>query len=194
MIVRNKNPILSKARQLLLNRPLALALAVLLVFGSVGVVHAIGSANSTRQVSSPLAYKHQLRSQVDTDTGAPRSGRDPLDQVQSSLAAAASQPVGIGQQVAKPAANVTGTHRQTPASSVLPDTKNTGVLASGCLAGYGQPGAQCIPAHPANNQAVTCAYLRKLLPETTAKGIQVNGTDTLKLDTNKNKLACGSGD
>src|SRR5690554_5918693 len=116
----------------------AVASASLLVI--LGVVAA---ASNHQSLSS---YQHQLRSQVDTASGAPRSGRDPASQKQTSLSEVATKPVGSGQRVEKPAANVSGGKKRVNPAKVLPDTKKTGVLASGCLLGYGTPGEQCLPA------------------------------------------------
>jgi hypothetical protein len=96
--------------------------------------------------SRPLtAYQLQLRGQVDTTDGAPRTGRNPATQPQTSLAAAASQPAGNGLRVDTPAANITGDHNHhVQPSAVLPNPHTTGKLFNGCLIGYPAAGEQCV--------------------------------------------------
>jgi hypothetical protein len=90
------------------------------------------------------AYQLQLRSQVDAADGSPKTGRDPISQPQTSLAWAASQPVGNGLRTDSPAAAVTGaqSHPVNPAG-VLPNPKATGKQINGCLIGYPDPGEKC---------------------------------------------------
>lgn len=157
-----------------------LLLAIILATG------AFVTAAQTVAPTNPAVYRRQLESQVDTPSGAPVSGRDPAAQGQNSLAAVASMPSGVGQRVADPAANVVATHNHVMPSSVLPDPKS-GVLASGCLANYGVPGAQCVPAHAPGNQPLTCAFINTLFP----KGVKITGVDTLHLGQGKD-TACGN--
>jgi len=67
---------------------------------------------------------------------------------------------------------------------------------NGCVKNYGQPG-QCLPLLSPAQQAMpnmdhpwTCAEVRTLFPE----GIAVRGKDSLRLDTNSDRIACGPGD
>ena len=71
------------------------------------------------------------------------------------------------------------------AKEVLPDG-----LSNGCAAGYGDPGAQCLPSRAPGDKPLTCAYASKLFP----KGIAVTGRDRLKLDTDGDGTACDPGD
>lgn len=137
------------------------------------------------------AYVEQLRNQVDTTTGAPRSGRDPASQQQNSLASAASQPTGIGQRIDKPAAGVTGDQsRHATSSDVYTNSSQTGLGSNGCYVDYGKPGEQCLPAHAATNGIVTCDGVHHNFPN----GIIVSGTDRFHLDKNLDGIACNSGD
>jgi hypothetical protein len=119
------------------------ALVLILIFAATfSMVHMVSA-----KVGAPeQTYQEQLQSEVDTEAGAPRDGRNPAIQTQTTLAYAASQPAGPGTQVDKPAAAVVGDHdHHVDPTSVLPDTKNTGVLSSGCLLAYGVAGDQCTP-------------------------------------------------
>jgi hypothetical protein len=67
---------------------------------------------------------------------------------------------------------------------------------NGCLKNYGEPG-QCLPVVSAAQQSMpdmdmpwTCADVRELFPD----GISVHGSDTLGLDTNRDRTMCGPGD
>jgi len=67
---------------------------------------------------------------------------------------------------------------------------------NGCVKDYGKPG-QCLPLQSPMQQQMpdmdhpwTCAEVQELFPE----GIAVRGKDTLGLDTNKDRVACGTGD
>ena len=163
---------------------LALASAVALL-----AILTLGGAQAARNVG-PSPYQLLLRARVDDANGAPRLGRDPAAQAQQSLAEAARKPNGIGTWGGEPARNVKpGKLRRDP-SAVLPATKQSGVLASGCVLGYGAPGAQCVPAQAPGGKPMTCAYLQKLFPG----GIRVTGRDPLRLDTNGDGSACGRGD
>jgi hypothetical protein len=177
------------AKSLPFKRPAAL-FVVLAV--TIAAVHLVAAINDPRP--NPIQdYRAQLSAQVDTETGAPRSGRDPAVQIQTSLAAAASQPIGTGLMVEKPAAGVVGTPRHVQPSDVIPDLKKTRVLASGCLLDYGKPGEQCLPPYIPGNTANlpdSCAAVRRLFPA----GIQVSGRDSFGIDKNSDKVACGNSD
>jgi hypothetical protein len=136
---------------------------------------------------TPAAYRKQLEAEVETSTGAPINGRNPANQLQTSLAKAASMEDDIGMRVAKPAASVIGTVRHTDPATVLPNTKVTHVLASGCLLGYGVPGAQCVPAKAPNNQLLNCNFIRTIFPN----GVKILGTDYLSLGQGTD-IACAA--
>jgi hypothetical protein len=136
------------------------------------------------------AYYCILRSEVQDSRGAPRTGRDPALQRQTRLAAAARAPKGSGTWGGAPARSVIGGAPRRRAGRVLADPKATGALASGCAVGYGAAGAQCVPARRPGDRPVTCAYLVTQFPD----GVTVTGRDRLRLDTNRDGLACGRGD
>src|SRR3712207_3118094 len=133
----------------------------------------------------PTEYQKSLQAQVQDATGAPKAGRDPAAQPQTSLAEAAGRPN------AKPAAQGKGTPVTTPRKpeQVLKDPKTTGVLSNGCANGYGEAD-QCLPARAPGNKDVTCAYVLKIFPQ----GVAVAGKDRLKLDSNGDGWACRDGD
>ena len=67
---------------------------------------------------------------------------------------------------------------------------------NGCLKSYGKPG-QCLPVVSPAQQAMpdmdhhwTCSQVRQLFRQ----GIVVRGHDTLGLDTDGDRIACGRGD
>jgi hypothetical protein len=136
---------------------------------------------------TPAAYRKQLEAEVETTNGAPINGRDPANQVQTSLASAASMEDDIGMRVAKPAAKVVGTVRHTDPTTVLPNVKTTHMLASGCLLGYGVPGAQCVPAKAPKNQPLNCNFIRTIFPQ----GVKILGTDYLNLGQGTD-IACAA--
>lgn len=108
--------------------------------------------------SKPLTpYQHQLQAEVQNANGSPANGRDPASQMQTSLAAAASQPAGVGLRASKVAANVTGdqSHHVQP-SSVLPDPKKTGMYSNGCLVGYANPGQTCVTSSTPGATPASC--------------------------------------
>jgi hypothetical protein len=180
----------------LINRSLVLLFVLL---GTFAAVHMVSAANDS---SSKQTYQQQLQSQVDTTTGAPIDGRNPASQTQTTLAYAASQPAGPGQQVDKPAAAVTGTEKHVDPTSVLPDTKNTGVLAGGCLLGYGVPGAQCVQVGKvAAAQAAGSTLNLSSLPLTcdpngqqALQGIQLISTNLINPSRPSDKAACNISD
>jgi hypothetical protein len=168
---------------------LLIVLTLLTALTSVTAMVAVAGPAHRPKPATP--YQVQLRSQVDTQAGAPRGGRDPAALKQTSLAAAASKAQGNGARVATPAKSATKDH----AHDVMPDDMvmdpaTSGELASGCVTGYGRPGAQCLPAKGPNGVKLTCAYVLKIFPH----GVAVLGKDTLKLDANADKVACGPGD
>lgn len=158
--------------------------------------------------SKPVAIseaQRQLRDQVDTATGSPRSGRDPATQQQDSLAAAASRPT-LGGGSSDPSSDfssglstdtstgASGTehsgHYQSSTSAPNPDPKTSGISSSGCYYDYGKPGEECLPAHAAENGSLTCSGVRKHFPQ----GIKVTGTDRFNLDKNHDGIACNDAD
>jgi len=136
-------------------------------------------------------YLADLRSQVDTPAAAPRPGGDPASQRQQGLAAAAAQPNGAGRRVAKPARAVRGDrNRRVTSDRIFAALKARGLSESGCFIDYGRPGDQCLPAHVAQGQTVTCAAVRAHFPS----GIAVTRRDRFRLDRNGDGVACGAGD
>lgn len=164
-----------------------LAAFLLLVFSMTIAILLKTHFQTSGKAITPAAYRKELQAQVDTPNGAPVSGRDPAAQLQTSLAKAASMEDDIGKRVVKPAAKVVGVVRHTPASAVLPDTKTTHMLASGCLLGYGVPGAQCVPAKAPKNQPLNCNFIRTIFP----KGVKIMGSDYLSLGQGTD-TACAS--
>jgi len=163
--------------------------AIILVISIVMVAPSTGTGPSTANIQANREY---LRSQVDTETGAPREGRDPTTQQQTSLASAASNPTGARQRVDKPAAGVQGDHSHHNSSSdVYGDPNQTGIGSNGCYIDYGIPGEQCVPAHAATNGTLTCDGVHS---HGFPNGIKVSGTDRFGLDTNHDGTACGNGD
>jgi hypothetical protein len=139
-------------------------------------------------LAEAAAYKEQLRSQVDTTSGEPRSGRDPATQQQTSLSSAASSPSGAGTQIDPPVSDPNS--QDASASLVLGDPSQTGLNASGCFYDYGIPGQQCVPAQAANGGVLACSGVHKYFPS----GVIVSGTDRFHLDNNLDGTACGSDD
>jgi len=176
---------LSRLRQNM-SRPFGL-LVVSVGFAVVSFLGPVIAGAISQPTPSSSVAKQQLQGQVETSTGAPRSGRNPAVQAQTSLkAAVATSHGGIGQRVDRPAANLVGSPRSVQPSDVLPDSKKTGISVSGCLIGYGTPGVQCVPGKAPNNQPITCNYIRTMFP----KGVAITGSDTLRLSTG-NSTACG---
>lgn len=158
-----------------------------------------------------------------TAVTAPRSGKDPATSAQTGLAAAMGHPtpkttvagtlvrVGRGANIVD-----TGRTREKPVrtesvnrlavspKSLFRDVFDSPTAAGGgCRSEYGAPG-QCLPrvppsqaVHAAHGMPVSevwsCAEVRTLfatgLPMRTA-----GGADPLRLDTNKDGTACGTGD
>lgn len=164
-----------------------IATSVLLLLAIVSSILLWTHSRSSGSSITPEAYRKELQSQVQTANGAPINGRDPADQVQTSLASAANAQDVIGKRVLKPAAKIVGTVRHTDPTSVLPDTKKTHVLASGCLLGYGVPGVQCVPAKAPNNQPLNCNFIRTVFPN----GVKILGTDYLNLGQGSD-MACAN--
>lgn len=163
------------------------ALIVTLSFGIIGILKIIDDP----KVTAVTPGQETLQNQVDGSDGAPRSGRDPANQKQNSLASAASQPTGTGKRVTKPAAGVTGSNVQNnqPANN---NAAGSGIGTNGCYVDYGKQGEQCVPVHAATNGVLTCDGVRTHggFPN----GVIVSGTDRFNLDTNKDGIACNSGD
>lgn len=137
------------------------------------------------------ALQKSLQDQVDTDNGAPRSGRDPASQNQIDLASAASKPTFSKNTTDHPAANVGGDHQHDATNSdVFGTASSDGLGFNGCYVDYGKPGEQCLPAHAAINGKLTCEGVREHFPD----GIIVSGTDRYHLDANKNGTACDPND
>lgn len=117
-----------------------------------------------------------------------------------------SEPVAGPHAMVEPEAQAVnnGQHRQAAGVKMrkapqVDAKKIKGTGNGGCVVGYGNPG-QCLPvvppshaAHAAHDMDVswTCEELRTLFVE----GITVQrGKDSLKLDSNKDGVACGKGD
>lgn len=182
----------SRFSPLLTHRPQLLRLLLALV-AAIIIVASFSYATSGERAARPTTepFLGDMRQPVETSAGQPRDGRDPAVQRQNSLASAASQPNGAGARADKPAAAVVGdtSHRVDP-SSVLPDVKKTGIMSNGCLADYGDPGAQCVPAYGSDGKPITCDGIRKLFPG----GVKVSGIDRFGFDGDRDKLACGPND
>lgn len=126
----------------------------------------------------------------------PAGGRPAVAQG-NSLAQAAGKPHGVGAQDN----TGSGTSRRAvkpPRQKGKTDKKGDAVNSAGCLLDYGQ-GVVCLPAVPPDaadmgmdevSMPWTCTGVRVLLPN----GIKVNGKDVLRLDSNKDGVACGPGD
>lgn len=171
-------------------RLLSAGAALLLVVAAVAV---IATKQPDPKVAGIETYEDYLQGQVDTETGAPRAGRDPASQQQSSLASAASSPTGAGQRVDKPASDVQGDHNTHHSSSdVYGDPNQTGIGVNGCYIDYGVQGQECVPAHAATDGKLTCEGVRTHggFPN----GVKVTGKDRFNLDKNHDGTACGAGD
>ncbi len=116
--------------------------------------------------------------------GAPRAGRDPATQEQTSLSQAASSqhvtPAG------PPAGRVVAPRKP---AQVLGDPARTGSFGNGCAVGYGRVD-QCLPMRAPGGARTTCTYALTIFPH----GVPVTGRDPLRLDTDRDGLACGPGD
>ncbi len=114
-----------------------------------------------------------------------------------TLGEAAGRPHGIGARDTKPR----GSQRDAvaaPTLTSLRDKLGNRLTVQGCLIDYGG-GQGCLPAVPPAaadmgmdevSMPWTCAQVRAVLP----RGIKVTGRDVLRLDANKDKVACGKGD
>ncbi len=175
-------------RRWLTGRLLVLVGLSMILAGGAAVM---ASAATTSKRGAPTAYQLSLRSKVDTSAGAPRPGRDPAAQKQTTLQQAAHQAVGNGTRADKVAKNLTKDHAKdvTP-GQVISNPKTSHMLSNGCAVGYGDPGAQCLPAKGPDDTQETCMDARQIFPD----GVKVTGTDWLKLDTDKNGVACDAGD
>lgn len=174
-------------RQLKLAAPVAVVVVVGL---AVVLTQAVGGGNKPGSTDAQAsdAYRQQLIGEVDNVTGAPRDGRDPASQRQSSLADAASNPTGAGQRKDSTASGVNG-----GGTSSGPTDNNGSLLnGSGCYYNYGS-GGQCLAAHVATNGQTTCGDVRGHggFPD----GIVVNGTNHFNLaDTDGDKIVCEKGE
>lgn len=113
-----------------------------------------------------------------------------------SLAEAASKPHGIGARDLKPQGKPA---KANPAPG-RPKKEADGatVNISGCIVGYGDAG-QCLPAVPGSAAEMGMSRIQMpwQCPEvvlTFPNGVKVTGKDVLKLDANKDGIACGPGD
>lgn len=166
---------------------LVLALVVLLTVGGAAYAAGLGAASGKRPGKQLTAYQLRLRAQVQKADGSPVRGFDPAAQRQHSLAAAAAGAVGAGQRAADPAEDAMSDHHHdvVPRDVIDPPSVSGGTSA-GCAMGYGKPGAQCVPLRAPGNVAQNCTYVRRLFPA----GVAVSGADWLRLDRNRNGVAC----
>jgi hypothetical protein len=173
-----------------LRRVVPIAVAAVAAVTLVGFPRFVSGAAPDAAVNARV-YLSDLRSQVDTPAAAPRPGGDPARQRQQSLAAAAAQPNGIGRRVAKPARAVRGDRsRRVAPERIYAALEARGLNQAGCFIDYGRPGDQCLPAHVAQGQTVTCTAVRAHFPD----GIVVTRRDRFRLDRNGDGVACGRGD
>lgn len=172
------------------NSKLVLSIGAVLIL----VISILMVASYTKTGPSPTETKvnqEYLLSQVDNKAGAPRDGRDPAIQQQTSLDSAASNPTAIGQRNDKPATGVTGDHsHHNTSADVYGDPNQTGIGSNGCYLDYGVPGEQCVPVQAATDGTLTCDGIHKYF----SSGVKVSGTDRFQLDTNHDGIACGTGD
>ena len=116
---------------------------------AIVVLFALGLGLSAAAMQSALSepltsLQRQLKAQVDTPQGAPQNGKDPANQPQTSLKAAATQHVGNGTRTDKPAAAVKGANKRVDPASVLGDRKKDGRTSGGCLLSGPKPGDRCV--------------------------------------------------
>jgi hypothetical protein len=169
--------------------------AVALLIGLAFVVVGVGAVAAPRGKGAVKESPKQAQDRVQHADGSPKEGFDPAKQKHTSLAEAAgkansnggvnSDAAGVNDATKKQATNVKMNKRDIKPAEVLP---KAGVLVNGCVAGYGG-GASCLPTPPPGKKW-TCEKVRLVLPA----GIAVTGKDSLKLDSNKDKIACGPGD
>ncbi len=165
-----------------------------LVLALVALVLAAGLMPAAAQVASN-----------DEPDGSPRAGADPADQpAPSSLTRVAQrgrpsdvEDDRVNHGRAPIAEAVRGTAKKVLPSEVLNEQSQRG----GCVKGYGQPG-QCLPTQPPvqrghgghGSPAVparwTCTDVRLLFKD----GLQVDRADRLRLDSNRDGVACGPQD
>ncbi len=175
----------------------AAVVVILLLVGAFALVRATSDGKLLEPAANNDGVNGQYLSQVDTETGAPRSGRDPATQQQTSLADAASRPTGASTSGDITSGTTTSGAQDdhdghSEPSDVIADPKQTGILVNGCYADYGKPGEECVPAHAATNGKLTCSGIRTHAGF--PNGVKVTGTDRFNLDTNGDKIACNSGD
>lgn len=166
-----------------------LIIPITILLGLAVVVAIILSSKKTDNVAVVNSPSSVYSDQVDDETGAPRDGRDPASQQQSSLAAAASNPTGSGQRIENPEAR---TQVESSGAGVNDSPSEAALGANGCFVDYGIQGEQCVPSHAAVNGTLTCEGVKTHggFPD----GVKVSGTDRFNLDTNHDGVACGSGD
>lgn len=142
------------------------------------------------------------------DQGQPASDKfNPANRKQTSLEEAATSQRGAGAGQAAPLIEsgekkpqgppVSEARGKTRRSNAAPAKRATG--QPGCVVGYGT-GGECLPVTPPSHaahtdhsmeMAWTCAEVRTLFKD----GVSVSkGKDKLKLDSNKDGVACGTGD
>jgi hypothetical protein len=152
----------------------------------------VGVAVAAIRRDKPTRYQQALQSKVENSRGVPKAGLDPAKEKQTSLFSAARKPNdGAGQRGIKPARALKLRKLRRSPDAVLND--DPGEVLGGCLAGYGTPGEQCLPARAPRNKPLTCTYAAKLFP----KGIRITShppRDRLRLDTDRDGIACDPGD
>lgn len=173
---------------------LVLAVGVFLAFRQVGSGNGNGGHKDS-QAQAAQQYQEVLQSQVDDKTGAPQDGRDPANQQQSSLAAAASSANAIGMRTDKPASGATANNGgNNPASG---NNNDKYLNSSGCYYHYGN-GGQCLAAHVAVNGQTSCDAVRShggSSHEGFKNGIVVNGENHFHLaDDDRDKIVCEPGE
>lgn len=127
--------------QMLRSRLVSLLAVLAIIFLTQHLVVAARSPGLTK-----AQYQQALTAQVDTDLGAPRDGRNPATQQQASLSSAASLPNGNGSRNNTPAKALSADQHHVNATNVLPNTKKTHVLSSGCMLMPGMPVDKCTSA------------------------------------------------
>ena len=138
----------------------------------------------------------------DKPDGAPAAGPDPANQPapgsltivgQKSKPSDVQDP-GVNSGRTKPAKDLRGEKKVVGPKKILEESTARG----GCTEGYGA-GSLCLPVvppsatkHAGHGMQVrwTCSEARLTLPQ----GIAVTGSDQLKLDSNRDGVACGAGD
>ena len=164
--------------------------AALVAIGLVAIGLVAASLSLVGAGAGKRAGVSLLHSNLDNGAAGPHAGGDPAGARQVTLAAAARGHNGIGTWGVKPAQGVKSGFVQRRPNQVLPHRQATGVTSGGCLVGYGDPGAQCVPARNPGNRPLTCAYVARLFPD----GVRVTAGDPRHLDVNRDGRACGPED